>query len=204
MKNKIIVGVSGHIGSGKTTFCNLLMKELETYGKVVINHRFLNFADKLKQICYLLTGYYGYTQEEKQIYLPEYDFTVGTALQLIGTNAMRDNFHKDVWVKSTMAEIQRDEINNVFIIGDCRFPNEAELIKQSGGILIRINGDPADVRKNSTRDLNHASETSLDNFDGFHYIYENVESIEQLKKFATDMAIIIFARLYPANITETI
>ena len=186
-KKKLIAGISGKIGAGKTTFGDMLINKLTLKGFKV---RFLNFADKLKEICFVLTGYRGITQEEKQIFLPNWNKTVGQILQQLGTDVMRNNFDQDVWVKSTFSEIERDNETDIFIVGDCRFPNEANIIKTNkptedfvSGLVYRINGDPADVRKNSTRDLNHESETSLDNYNEFDVVYENIGSLEDLEKF---------------------
>jgi len=185
MMNKIIIGISGKIGSGKTTFATFLSNNLEKFN---LPYRFINFADKLKEITYVLTGKNGYTQEEKQEFLPDWNLTVGQILQKLGTEVMRDNFDKDVWVKSTLSEIRRDDKTQVFIIGDCRFTNEASFIKDCNGILIRINGDPANVRRNSTRDLNHPSETGLDNYNGFDFVFENNLSIDNLIQFSEHIA----------------
>lgn len=173
----LLIGVSGKIGAGKTTFCNLLKTELEKHNVKV---EFRNFADRLKKICYDLTGYYGYTQEEKNIYLPEFGMTVGEALQKIGTDGLRDNFHKLVWVISALRDLEQDTL---YLIGDCRFPNEAIGIKEKGGIVIRLNGDPAGVRANSQRDLYHLSETALDEYNEFDEVYENEGSQEDLQQF---------------------
>ena len=73
-----------------------------------------------------------------------------------------------------------------WIITDVRFPNEAQAIKDRGGILIRINRD------NGTRaiDVNaHLSETALDDYDGFDYVIDNdsdsvrdlIDKVKQLK-----------------------
>lgn len=184
MNNKIIIGISGKIGAGKTTFSNILAEELSKKYKV----RFINFADKLKEICFVLTGYRGITQEEKQIFLPNWNKTVGQILQQLGTDVMRDHFDNDVWVKSTFSEIERDTENDIFIIGDCRFENEAKSIKLNDGLVYRINGDPAQIRQNSTRDLNHPSETNLDTYEYFDNIYENNGSLEDLFSFAKEIA----------------
>lgn len=175
-----IIAISGKIGSGKTTLANLLAQkvfELTSYKAKVIN-----FADKLKEINYIVTGYYGYSQEEKNIFLPEYGFTVGESLQKIGTDALRNNYHQNIWVNSTLTNL--DE-NTVYIIADCRFPNEADEVKRRGGLVLRIEGDPADVRKNSKRDMSHPSETSLDSYDFKHVIHNTKQNgIEHLEKVA--------------------
>jgi|GEM_PF-3120523 len=174
------LAISGKIGSGKTTLSNLLKKKLEEKGNTV---KEINFADKLKKFCYELTGYYGYTQEEKNIYLEDYEKTVGQCLQEIGTNAMRDNFHKDVWVLSTFKEMKK-EVGSIFIIGDCRFPNEADFCKKNDVLLIRLEGDPANVRKESKRDLTHPSETALDNYQYWDQYFMNDRSLKELEAFA--------------------
>ena len=108
-KLPLIIGVSGHIGSGKSTFSSMLKEALKLHG---INCVEKNFADALKQVCFILTGYHGYTQEEKNIYLEQYGMTVGTALQKLGSEVLRDNFDKDVWVKATFSTIPK-EVNSV-------------------------------------------------------------------------------------------
>ena len=172
------LAISGKIGSGKTTLLNLLKEKLEQREKIVST---INFADKLKNICFELTGYYGYTQEEKNVFLSDFNCTVGEALQLIGTNAMRDNFHKDVWVISTFNRMKGDVI---YLIGDCRFPNEADFCKNNNCLLIRLEGDPANVRKESKRDLTHASETALDDYGKWDEYFMNNRGVKELEDYA--------------------
>jgi hypothetical protein len=52
-----------------------------------------------------------------------------------------------------------------------------------GGYLIRLNGDPLNIRANENRDLNHQSETDLDNYKGFDFVFENESPIEKLDNF---------------------
>lgn len=173
-----IIGLSGKIGSGKSTFAAILKELLREEGYIVEER---NFADKLKKICFELTGVYGYTQEEKNIYIADYDKNVGEILQQIGTEALRNNFDKDVWVKSTLRALNP---NVYYIIGDLRFENEAEILRSRGALLVRLNGDPAKVRENSGRDLNHISETALDNYAHFDFVYQNDKGLDELKEFA--------------------
>lgn len=63
------------------------------------------------------------------------EFTPRLALQLIGTDVFRDNFHKDIWMLSVMARYKDTE--NV-VISDCRFPNEVQAIRELGGRIIRV------------------------------------------------------------------
>ena len=62
--------------------------------------------------------------------------------------------------------------------------NEADAVSRYGGTLVRLVGDPGKVRANSTRDLNHISETALDNYQGFDLTYENTQGMVALGDFA--------------------
>jgi hypothetical protein len=192
----IVIGLSGKIGSGKTTFSKLLVSSLkEKSVKAPVSVYEYNFADKLKRITKELCGYGGYTQEEKNLFISDYNMTVGEILQKVGTDALRNHFDQDVWVKATFTEFYQNEFNSINIIGDCRFPNEADNIKSLGGINIRLEGDPAEVRANSNRDINHISETALDNYENFDFKYDNTGDISQLQMFAEEVADSILYRL---------
>jgi hypothetical protein len=83
------------------------------------------------------------------------------AYQLFGTEFGREIIHKDIWtrVSPTM---------NV-IITDIRFPNEAEWVKENGGVLIEITrGDKEEVSPHSSegQDLSEWIDVTVSN-DGF-------------------------------------
>jgi len=158
------------------------------------------FADKVRDVAELMVGYkmqlahpagqpffnavYNYTQDDKNVYLPLWDKTIGQCLQLIGTELFRNNFDTDTWVKALFSTTGKEciERGNLLIISDVRFPNEADSILERGGILIRLEGDPLSIRANSKRDLNHPSEIALDNYTKFTRVIQNdVSSIESFQ-----------------------
>lgn len=110
-------------------------------------------------------------------------FVVRTFLQKLGTEAIRYGIHTNAWVNALMAdynpegfwpeEAWKTKIPN-WIITDCRFPNEAQAIKDKGGIVIRVTRPGENLA-----DL-HPSETSLDGWE-FDYMIENSGTIAQLK-----------------------
>ena len=119
-------------------------------------------------------------------WIPDYRWL----LQTIGTDALRNVVHENIWVNALMADyvektnhnfrVPREEYVNAiypnWIITDMRFPNEMEAVEKRGGITIRVNRD------NGTRaiDLNpHPSETSLDSAK-FKYTIDNDSNIEDL------------------------
>ena len=126
---------------------------------------------------------YNYTQKDKNVYLPLWGKAVGECLQLLGTEALRQRFDEKVWVKTLFSTTGKDtlEAGHILIIPDVRFINEVDYILDAGGMVIRLEGDPADVRKVSKRDLNHISETGLDDYEHFSLILESV-NMDKLQK----------------------
>ena len=107
-------------------------------------------------------------------------------LQKVGTEMGR-SIHPDTWVNALFSEytfnLRRRQnpdggttIAEGFpnwIITDVRFPNEANIIKEKGGIMVRVKR-PTDIAEG------HSSETALDDYKEFDYILENDGSLEDL------------------------
>lgn len=155
------IGFTGKMMSGKDTCANYLTDDiLKWKGPNYIINRFA-FADSLKDICmnYLgLSRHECYDQEGKEAFNEFWGMTNREILQRVGTEAMRNGFHPDVWAKITELKIKKS-INEgeFFIITDVRFPNEAETIIKNGGIIIEV------IRPNTESNgiQNHASEQRL-------------------------------------------
>ena len=90
-------------------------------------------------------------------------------MQFFGTDVMR-KMYEPIWVKSCIKKIQQEQ-SELAIIADVRFPNEAKVIEEAGGTVLRI--------KRNTKKDDHISESSLDNYTFTNYI-ENNSSIESL------------------------
>lgn len=127
-------------------------------------------------------------------------------LQQIGTNLFRNQLHPQVWVNATMANYKSKyeeedgfthfrghesevlmkedpiwEAGNFpnWIITDVRFKNEANAVKERGGITIRINRNTKSCPYENLEE-EHISETALDNYQEFDYIIDNNSTIEEL------------------------
>lgn len=121
--------------------------------------------------------------------------TVRWLLQTVGTDAMRNVIHENVWVNALFADYKEEFISYGignfhdlrpsyksirfpnWIITDLRFPNELKAIEDRNGITIRINREN-DLIISGILD-EHLSETALDNAK-FDYTIDNDGSIEEL------------------------
>ena len=109
-------------------------------------------------------------------------------LQKLGTDAIRDGLHPNAWVNAAMVGYHTEEKESRYgeyfkivsgpcnwIFTDCRFPNEAQAIKDRGGVIIRID------RPGVGPVNDHPSETALDDWD-FDYKILNASDLESLKQ----------------------
>lgn len=150
------------------------------------------FAGKLKQVASLLTGIPIEKFEDQEFkktflsdewaYLPTDEIitdgvglalkkmTVRELLQKMGTDALRDRLHKNVWINALFADYARPYCD--WIITDMRFINEYDAVKARGGMTIRVTRPGTSVGT-------HPSEIELDEID-FDYEIVNDGSLEEL------------------------
>lgn len=203
----MIIGISGKAGSGKdtvaqiiqflnfqesfpeihTTFVNRPLPSHKLYGK---KWKIRKFAHAVKEVASLLTRIPVSDFEKSEVKamsLGEHwgNMTVRDILQKIGTDAIRNNVHENAWVNALMS--QYHEGDN-WIITDVRFPNEANAIKERGGVLIRLNR-----QSNVLINANHSSETALDDYEGFDFCLDNTGTIDDLIESVKDVMKIINA-----------
>jgi hypothetical protein len=130
MEKRFIIGFSGRIGSGKDTAA-LIAKNAYPH----LNFVHVAFADALKEAYTTLTGRkFLPTREFKESICPVFHVPVRDALQRIGTNALRNNFDKDIWIKILQSRYPTQNL----IISDVRFLNEAAWVRKNGGTVIQI------------------------------------------------------------------
>lgn len=173
----MIIGLTGKKRSGKDTVAEYLVK----------NHGFIRigFADALKNACKEIFNLsdnqlYG-TEEEKERPDEYWKHSAREILQKVGTELFRNelpkhlsNISNDIWIRVVDKKI-KDLLaagHNKIVISDVRFENEAEYIKNSGGIIIKLN------RPSLSAD-SHSSEKNIDNIIADNTI-NNTSTLEEL------------------------
>ena len=140
----MIIGLVGLIGSGKDTVADFLIQQ----------HNFTreSFANSLKDAVSNIFHWdrnrlQGLTAEDRawreevddwwaeRLGIPH--LTPRWVLQFFGTDVCRDNFSNDIWVASLEKKLLYYKDEHV-VISDVRFPNEIHAIKDSGGVIIRV------------------------------------------------------------------
>ena len=167
-----IYAITGNKGHGKDTFAKLILDKNP-------NFKVVHFAGPLKNMAmqiFSLTGYQVHDsigKEEKFISSVNIDDFIHTLsketglniqprgliansarelLQFIGTDYVR-SCQDDFWIQRFLQSVHN---KNKVLIPDCRFPNEADIVRHIGGRVIKVTR--IDIPDSSD---SHASETLL-------------------------------------------
>jgi len=174
----MLIAVSGKARAGKDTFGAAIGKaSFKKYNKCI---HMQSFAHKLKKIA-MDTFSLSYEQVNgaaKEIVDPRWGQTGRSILQKLGTayRGIYDSYWIDVVLNACKAS---DEI---YVITDCRYKNEADAVRAAGGIVVRINRP--DEFRGVVTDPTHASEVDLDDYPYFYSVIENNREIEYLDEVA--------------------
>ena len=168
----MLIGLCGKKGAGKSSAANILAG----WGGIEFA-----FAEPLKQIILLAfpwvpaAALYG-TEAEKNEVIPGLEISGRRLMQTMGTEVFRDTIPglipgaKNIWVDNMAYRLEKNA-GKFIIVSDVRFPDEAQLIRNRGGYLIRIErGAGGEIDK-------HPSEAGDFIPD---YIVENRGTLEEL------------------------
>jgi len=159
------VGLSGYARTGKDTVADILVEEF--------GYRRITFADRLKNFIAAVfpevaarVDAVGWEEAKEQL-------EVRRALQVVG-RAAKKHIHPDVWIISALGDMS-DYDGERLVITDVRFFNEADVVTDRNGMMLRIcrNGvGPAN---------DDESEVSMDRYDRYFSVVHNDGSIEDLR-----------------------
>ena len=192
----MILGLNGRAGAGKDLTYKLLVElaeRLTPIGRMSVVRR--AFADPLKVSAARALGFQGEAQEcidfcnqlktdaiirvntaagEHVAYLSGREY-----LQYYGTEAHREVFADTFWVDATLP-LGWNPTQELVVITDVRFPNEAERVIANGGVVWCINRPGEGIAESA-----HASENGLDP-KYVHRTIHNDGTIEDLRLRITD------------------
>ena len=140
-----VIGLVGFIGSGKDTVAKMLVS------KECVQD---SFASPLQDLCASIFGWERSLLEADSIESREFretpdvfwtrklnidHFTPRLALQLLGTEVMRNHFNEDIWLNSLEYRIRKlHQADKCVVVSDARFRNELQLIQQMQGVVIWV------------------------------------------------------------------
>lgn len=157
----MIVGISGRKRSGKDTVYEMI--RLRVHSKLPnVDIRQYAFADPVREFA---VRYFGVELDPSR--KEEYRFI----LQGIG-EMIREEVNSTYWVYRTIRKYEQ-EFPDVGIITDLRYPNEVDIVKEQGGVVLRVS------RGQENTDM-HPSETSLTDEEFSDIIYNN-GTLEELR-----------------------
>ena len=189
---RLILGLGHKRRRGKDTAAHMLKEIMLADGGFAVP-QIDAFARSLKlgigKGVFSLTDEQLYGDVKKKEVDQFWGLTPRDILQRAGTEAMRNEFGEDIWLRTILRRIQ--DTHDSIIITDVRFPNEAEALKREGGFLVRIDRDiPFDPEV----DL-HASEIALDEYDEWSTVIDNNGSLAdlhvKLKSLLTSIKIVL-------------
>lgn len=180
----MLIGLSGFATAGKNALGNFLVQD----------HGFKQyaFADALRAVVYALNPaivtmegsaahnegaqYEGTLQEIVDDVgwdrAKTENAEVRRLLQAMGTEAGRKILGENIWIDAIFNQIH---LTDNVVLTDVRFPNEAQRIKEEGGLVVRIN------RPGVTALNAHPSETALSEWP-FDYTIPNEGSLDVLRE----------------------
>ncbi len=123
------IGLTGAAGSGKSTVAKMLFQD---YGYTRIA-----FSDPLKSMLMEL----GLSHEQlygdaKEAVDKRFGCTARHMMQTLGTEWGRELINGDIWTTAWLVAVNR--VPHAVVADDVRFPNEADAVRRTRGIIIRV------------------------------------------------------------------
>lgn len=153
-----IIGLSGKIGTGKTTLANIVLAQ-------VANAERVSFAagvrDELHEHLGVPRDFLDTPEFKSTVYRTGERFRTGRELLQWWGTGVRRAADPDYWVRKLVNYIDIRCEAGLVIVDDVRMTNEAKAITDMGGLLVRL--DPFDGWQPGPN-AEHITETALDGY----------------------------------------
>lgn len=128
-----LLGITGKARTGKDTAAKYLVE----------HHGFIKnaLADPLKlaaQKIFMLTDEQTWNDEYKEVVIPYWGMSPRQMFQKLGTEGGRNVFGHDVWLKRWTYHYNTYKDHTNYVTSDVRFPNEAQHLRNLGGVIIHL------------------------------------------------------------------
>lgn len=156
---KSIIGLAGQARVGKDTAAALILQQTRGYR--------YSFAEPIRQMLKALGVDMSlpYWMENKEETIPWLGVSPRRLMQTLGTEWGREMISDRIWLQ--MAEHVLRQNGPGMVITDVRFDNEAEWVRENGGIVVH-------VRRGAAPKVEaHASEAGVRVVDGDFVVYNN-------------------------------
>ncbi len=194
MDHKLVVLLSGKIGSGKNTLADMILKELGDKASADA------FARPLKEFCrdvfrpvvaYINETVKRWGGSRDLLTVDENWFEKKTPLtrlllQVVGTDIVR-RIYPLYWIEATVANIRQNP-KEIVLLTDWRFGNEHVVLHDHfHTFTVRVNRDiPREGKEHQ-----HESETALDARTHYNVVVDNNGTLEELKAQAQEIAYLL-------------
>ena len=163
---KKIICISGKQYSGKDTLAKIILNNFKDFRRMAIGDAIKLEYGKINNLTY------EEIDSNKGIYR--------NGLIELGNKGRAIN--PDYWLNKLI------EVDFNIVVPDVRLIHEAEIFKNAGAFLIRIEASyDARKKRGTITNNNDITETELDLYDGFNYVIQNEFDYETLEKNAVDL-----------------
>ena len=162
--NMKIIGISGKMGSGKSTLAKHIMDKYED----VVVEKVAGDLYAIQDYIYNRLGLKMKGEKDRDL--------------LIAIGEWGRNVSPSIWTDACFNRVSKLK-NNIVMIDDIRFPEEANAVLKLGGLLVRLEGTQRGPNVDP-KSASRSSETALDDYP-FEHVISNLgtqeETIEQLE-----------------------
>jgi hypothetical protein len=178
-----IIGLGHRKFVGKDTcFKYMQMAYKDLNNDVLLHARRVSFADILKDVCRVMyptqireNYHYEHNTEAKNDPVKLYDGNITTVRGVwIKVGNVLRSFDPNIWIGAAFAAAS-NQSQECIIVTDVRYPNEAEYIRDLGGLLFRVD-NPRIAHTNDEADA------ALQGYQGWDDVINNQGSLKELEE----------------------
>jgi|APLak6261659701_1056019.scaffolds.fasta_scaffold00028_10 hypothetical protein len=169
----MIVGLAGKKGSGKSSLAKMLIDKNKYYR--------YSFADPIKKMVRSMLDDYDIDFDsieiDKDSFIEPCRNSYRHILQTLGTEWGRKLLCHDIWIKLMSKRLDYDHEN--IVIDDVRFQNEAEMIRDRGGLIIYISREYSysiDRHESEINFIPSKNDAKIENNGNLENLYERAFS----------------------------